>query len=300
MAKFDFNDKEDVKKLKNELNGILESKIQKLELDAALKSLSSQPFGAIRNVFEGITDKLYENAEGKKIIGRYVKAIREGKNVSDAYSVYEFVNRSPNVTNPQLFLSEALEMASGMDRKAFDSEKEKVANVVAEAVRYAGKDAEFVEENINRNFAMNEAIDYLMLNQKNFSNLPEYVNKFDYVREHLEENMEEKPLNEAVRTGKELIAAMNESLEGLESWERSAIVDIAMAKLAGKDPSIVFEERKNACIEKIDENLESEKSIDMKSHLESMRAQLSEKKYNEGSIYEDIITLSELESKLSE
>ena len=300
MGKFDFNDKEDVKKLKNELNSILESKIQKLELDAVLESLPSQPFGSIKDVFESITDKLYESADGKKLIGRYVKAIRDGKNVSDTYSVYEFVNRSPNVTNPQLFLSEALEMAGGVDKKTFADEKTKVAKIVAEAIRYVGKDAEFVEENINRNFAVNKSIDYLILNPKKFDNLSEYVNTFDYVREHLEENMREKPSDDAVKTGKELISAMNESLEGLETWERSAIIDIAMAKLAGKDPSVVFEQRKNACIEKLNENLEKEGSIDMKSHFEMMKSQLAEKKYNKDSLYEDVITLSELESKLSE
>ena len=90
MAKFDFNDKEDVKKLKEELNKIFESKIEKLELESALNELSSQPFGAIKNVFEGITDKLYESAAGKKIIAKYVKSIREGKaSLVDSYCYFD-------------------------------------------------------------------------------------------------------------------------------------------------------------------------------------------------------------------
>lgn len=300
MAKFDFNDKDDVKRLKEEVNNIFESKIRQLELDSALKSLSTQSFGAIKNVFENITDKLYESAEGKKIIGKYVRAIREGKNVSDAYSVYEFVYNSPNVTNPERLLSEALYMTGRIDKDAFEDEKKKVAGVVAEAVRFVGGDADMVEESVNKNYDANEAIDYLMLNPKNFSNLDEYVNKFDYVSGMLSENMREKPSEETGKTGKELIDGLNESLEGLADFERRAIADIAILKLSKGNPLELFEEYKNGCIRKLDENIEGESNPEMKSRFETMRKQLSEKKYNEGSLYEDIVTLSELKSKLSE
>ena len=173
MAKFDFNDCNDVKKLKTEINNILESRIQKLELESALKNLSEQPFGAIKNVFEGITDKLYETTEGKKIIGKYVRAIRENKNTADAYSVYEFVYHSPHVSNPNMLLTEALYMVSGMDKQQFAEGKKKIAEIVAEGINLVGKDANFVDENINRGYGINEAIDFLMLNPKNFDNLDE-------------------------------------------------------------------------------------------------------------------------------
>lgn len=300
MAKFDFNDKEDVKKLKNELNNIFESKIQKLELESVLNSLSTQSFGAIKDVFESITDKLYGNAKGKRIIGEYVKAIREGKNVSDVYSIYEFVYHSPNITNPELFLNEALGIASEIDSKAFIEEKKRVAKVVSEAVKFAGCSASDVEESINKNYGINEAIDYLVLNPKSLRNLDEYVNKFDYVEKHLVENMRGEKSNDAERSGKELINDLNESLNGLEEWEKPAISDIAIVKLSKRDPSELFESYKNACLEKLDENIESEKTTEMKSHFETMKSQLAEKKYNENTLYEDIITLSELKSKLSE
>jgi hypothetical protein len=301
MAKFDFNDKEDVKKLNEELNNIFESKIQKLELESALNSLSTQPFGAIKNVFEGITDKLYESAAGKKIIAKYVKSIREGKGVSNAYSIYEFVYNSPNVTNPEKFLTEALEMTSDyIEEGNFNNEKKKVAEVVAEAVKFAGKNAQYVEERINENFAINEAIDYLMLNPKSLKNLDEYVNRFDFVEKHLEENMNEKVSDDAKKTGKELIDGLNESLEGLADWEKLAISDIAIARLAKRDMSELFEEYKNKCLEKLSENIEKEPTVELKSHFETMKKQLEEKKYNEGSLYEDIVTLADLRSKLSE
>ena len=143
-------------------------------------------------------------------------------------------------------------------------------------------------------------MEFLICNKKNFSNLDEYVNNFDTVEKYLEENMKQKPVNEENKTGRELINDLNESLEGLKEWEKSAIRDIAIAKLSKSELSSLFEEYKDRCMEKLDENIENEKSVDVKSHLESMKKQLSEKEYKAESLYEDIVTLAELNATLNE
>ena len=299
MAKFDFNNSNDLKKLKEEVNSILESRINKIELDSEIDALSEKTFGSIKNVFEGITDKLYETKKGKKIIAEYAKTIRNGKNVSDAYSIYEFVYNAPNVSNSELFLREAIGMADNFNVNNYKKEKADVAKIVGEAVRFVGKDANFIRESIEKNKEMNESVEYLICNKKTFANIDEYVNKFDNVRQHLEENMKPKPVNEG-KTGLELISALNETLEGLADFEKNAIRDISIAKLSKSDLSELFEEYKSDCLAKIDENIENETSVETKSHLETMKKQLNEKKYNKESLYEDIVTLSELKATLSE
>ena len=301
MAKFDINKHSDLQKLRDTLNTILEERMRKAGLKEILESLSDQPFGAIKNVFEGISDKLYESPEGKTIIGKYVKAIREGKNSSDAYSVYEFVYHSPVVENPERFLNEAVSlMTEDFDRKAFANDKKRIANVVAEAVSLVGEDADFVRNEINRNLDINEAIDYIITNKKSFGNLAEYVNKVSIVEKHLAENMQEMPNEYSSKTGKELMSDLNEALEGLSDWEKDAIKEVTLAKLSKSNLSELFEAKKNECLEKIDEAIENENSIETKAHLENMRKQLSEKKYNEESIVEDIVTLAELNKTLNE
>lgn len=299
MAKFDFNNVDDLKKLKNEVNAILESRIEKIELDSEINALSEETFGSIKNVFEGITDKLYETAKGKKMIAEYAKTIRNGKNVSDAYSIYEFVFNAPNVSNPDMFLNEAILMTGNFDVQSYKKEKANVAKIVGEAVRFVGENADFIRESVNKNGEINSNVEYLICNKKNFSNIDEYVNRFENVKTYLEENMRSKPVNEG-KTGKELIAALNETLEGLAEFEKNAIRDISIAKLSKSDLSKLFEQYKNECLEKIDESIDEETSVEAKSHLETMRKQLNEKKYNEESLYEDIVTLSELKATLSE
>lgn len=300
MANFDFSKYSDLERLKNEVNRLLEDRMRIAGLKEELATLHEKPFGAIKNVFEGLTDKLYETSEGKKLIGKYVKAIREDKNASDVYSVYEFVYRSPKVEDTGRFLNEAISMMDGFNAKKFVQEKKKIAEIVAEAVSFAGKDAEFVRDEVSRNLELNEAIDYLISNEKKLSNLPSYVNKFTYVEKFLSENMIKEDESQPEKSGKELISDLNESLSGLDEWERDAVREIAMAKLSKRDMSEVFEEKKNECLQKLDESIEEEDSIETKSHFETMRSQLSEKRYNEDTVIEDILTLAELNKTLSE
>ena len=300
MAKFDINRHSDLVKLRDALNAILEERVQKAGLKEILESLYKQPFGAIKNVFEGVTDKLYESAEGKKVIAKYVKAIRECKNASDAYSVHEFVYHSPNVDNPERFLNEAVSMTEGFDRKAFVAEKKKIAGIVAEAVRLAGKDAEFVKGEIEKNLEINEAIDYIISNKRSFNNLSEYVNKFSRVEKCLSENMQEKPNEYTGKSGVELLSDLNEAFEGLDDWEKDAIREVTLWKMSKADMSELFEKKKNECLNKLDETIDEENSVETKSHLENMRNQLSEKQYNEDTIVEDIVTLAELNKTLNE
>lgn len=300
MAKIDFSKYGDLEKLKNEVNRLFEERMRKAGLNEALETLYEKPFGAIKNVFEGLTDKLYESAEGKKLIGKYVKAIREGKNSSDMYSVYEFVYRSPKVSDAGRFLNEAISMTNGFDEKKFVDEKKKIAGIVAEAVSFAGKDANFVKDEIAKNLEINEAIDYLISNEKKFNNLSSYVNKFSMVERFLSDNMVSESQSSESKSGKELISDLNESLEGLNEWEKEAVKEIAIARLSKRDMSEIFEEKKTDCLNKLDENIENEDSVETKSHFETMRSQLEEKKYNEDTVLEDIITLVELKKTLSE
>lgn len=301
MAKLDFSNSEDVRKLKNELDNILEERLHKIDLDSVLNALNEQSFGAIKDVFESVTDKLYETKEGKKIIAKYVKAVREGKNTFDAYTINEFVRKAPHVSNPEKFLTEAISMTGDFNKNAFKEEKKKVSSVVEEAIRFAGVDSAWVNENINRNYAINNSIDYLITHKANMGNLAEYVNNFETVKEHLIKNMREEISEDADKSGRELIDELNESLSGLKDWERDAIKKISIAKLSKSDFSKLFEEYKEECRKKLSESIENEGvSTEMKSKFQSMAQRLDEKKYNEDSVYEDILTLAELKATLDE
>ena len=298
MKNFDLKSSSDLNKFKEEFVKILEGRIAKAKLSEELSSLDKLSLGGIKNVFEGISEKLYDSKEGKKLIGKYVKAIRENKSLSDAYSTYEIVYAAPNVTNPQLFLNEAIDMASKLSKKDYTNGKNNVAKIVAECVKLAGSDAEYVYECAHKNDAINEAVEYLMLNKKTYSNLSNYVNKFDIVCEALKNGM--KSVVEESAPPKELIKQLNEEISGLNEWETEAIREISVALLSESDLSGIFDKYKNICLERIENQLNETTSKEETSHFESMKSQLMEKQYAKDSAYEDIFTLAELVQTLSE
>lgn len=299
MKKFDLNNSSNLSRFKEEFNKILESRISKAKLNEELSSLKSLPLGSIVDVFQGIADKLYEAKGGKKLIAKYVKTIRENKCLSNAYSTYEIVRNAPNVTNPQLFLSEALSMSKGISKQEYTQAKAKLADVVCECVKKTGVDVDVII-NSKKGGELNESVEYLLLNEKRFSNLPQYVNKFDTVCKALNEGMKH-PVSEGENlTGKELIGKLNEEISSLKDWESDALKDISLALLSESSMSELFENYKNKCLEKLDEAIEESDSVETTSHFESMKAQLSEKQYKKDTIYEDIFTLAELAKTLTE
>lgn len=301
MTNFDFGNPEQMKNLKREINAILEERIRKAELDSTLNSLSEMPFGAIKNVFEGVTDKLYESKKGKKLIARYINTIRENKNLSDAYTVNEFVHHAPHVDNAEIFLSEALNMTESVKTERFDSDKKKMVEIVKEAIKMSGVDNEWVNECLNKNFKINESIDYLVANPKRYGNLAEYVNNFNAIKLYLEENMHAAETSDAEKSGRELMDELNESMEGLKDWEKNAVKDIAIAKLSKSDLSGLFESYKKRCNDKLSEAIDADgQTVENVSHLKEMRDRLMDKEYNPQTLCEDILTLAELEKTLEE
>ena len=76
---------------------ILNYKINIASSIECAESVDNLTFGEIKCLFESICDRLYETKNGKKLIARYVKALREDKNASLMYSIYEAFR------NPEMF-----------------------------------------------------------------------------------------------------------------------------------------------------------------------------------------------------
>ena len=83
----------------------------------------------------------------------------------------------------------------------------------------------------------------------------------------------------------------------IEIWESTAIKDISLAELSGKDKKRVFEEYKSECLSIIEENL-NEKDAENSSRFQGMKEKLLKKEFNSDTIVEDILMLSELKHVL--
>ena len=298
MKNFDLDSSLNLCKLKEELVRTINNRIEKAKINEELSSLSNLPLGCIVNLFESVTDRLYDSKAGKKLIGKFVSAIRENKSVIDGYSVYEIVRKSPNVSNPSHFLTEAISMAGKANANEYSEGKKKVAGIVRECVEAAGADSKYIADCISANKELCESVEYLILNKKTYSNLPEYVNKFDSVCKSLKEGM--KPLPEPVENSGNFVEKLNEEISGLSDWETDAIKDISLALLSESGLDGVFDKYKNLCLEQIDSEISESVSVENTSNFEAMKSQLLEKEFKQDTAYEDIFTLAELAKTLTD
>lgn len=301
MSSLKLNTSKDLAKFKDAINVVLESRIESAKLSEALRNLKEQPFGTINSIFENVSDKLFESKKGKAVIAKYVSALKENKDVRNAYFVLEGVNNPKYVTNVSLLVNEVLAHAENINKKSFNEGKAKIAGIVAEAASIAKLNSNELAAIINENTEVNTIIESFIT--KNKMNLFERANLLDTLSKHIAERVPEKPINESASVkslASDLHSLMENGRKDLEPWESQAIQSIVMTNLSNGDKKALFESYKEKCINAIDNILDEGNSVEEKSRLSQMKEQLSRKEYSESSICEDILNLSKLAHTLAE
>ena len=302
MKNINLNNSSDLLKFKNEINTVLEGRIKKAELSESVKNFKNLTLGDLNKIFESVSDKLFDSARGKKIIARYVNALKENKELGKAFAIYHVISSPEHVSDVNMFLSETASLAGNINKKRVCEGKVALSSIVKDAVTECGLSAEDIKKTISENTNINAAIEYLINNKRTANNIYEYVNSLSLLKEHVIANAKE-PLTESNdKSVKSLMGELLETLNegGLEQWERDAVFEIVSARLSNGSTEQVFESRKKSCVDKIDELLNGQKDVSEKSRLSSMKQQLEAKHYCEDTISEDIINLYKLYHTLSE
>lgn len=299
MKNIDLTKSENLLKLKEELNNLLESKATAAYLDECINGIDTLPLGTVKNLFESVSDKLYDTESGKKIIAKYVKSIKENKDLRMAYSICEAIAHPSYVNNSDLFVHEIMNTSSSINRKHLQEGQKNLANVVKNALKESKITAKEIEEVINSNKQLNETIESLTGVKRTFGSLPAYVNNLSYLSECVNKNMKEE-VDENVKSPKELMGELDSLLsEDLNEWEKRVIADIIESQLNnGANKQSIFEQYKAECLTNIDNLINEGKNVEEKAHLSTMKQQLEAKNYSEDTILEDLLNLSKLSSTL--
>jgi hypothetical protein len=308
MKKIDFDSAETLLKLKESLNNIIDRRVAQIRLNESLSIIDKLPFARLNSLFECTLDKLSENKENNKLIGRYIKAIRECKDVKNVYSLYSTINNSSNISDPVLFINEAISLMPTIDKKAYENGVRKVAEIVKECVMRSGMTPSDLAEEVGKySGSINESIDYLFSNTKTISNVIEYSNNLskvsDYILENKKDNCVDGQLTENLESINDIISELNKITSAEDALlEGKVAKDVAIASLTESDAKrTVFENYKNSCLHLMDEGIEkSDGNNERASRLTEMKQKLSGKQYNEATINEDMLMLSELMDTLSD
>ena len=290
----------DFQRLKESLNDVIDKRITKMKLEECINSFNSLSFACLNEIFKNTVDKLYETKEGKRLIKKYVKTIKESNDLKKVYSIYNIVNSPNKIDDGTLFIKESMSLIKEIDKKNYSDSLSSISDIVKECAVSANLDTEAIE-NIKDKYhgSISESLDYVLFNKMDMNNIVEYTNGLSRITNFINEN--KKHENDLMSEGKsicELIGDFDKLFTNdIEIWESTAIKDISLAELSGKDKKGVFEEYKSECLSIIEENL-NEKDVENSSRFQGMKEKLMKKEFNSDTIVEDILMLSELKHVL--
>lgn len=304
MKNIDLTKKENLFKLKKELNNVIENRINEAIITELIKSVDDMPFATCKSLFESVTDRLYDTANGKKLIAKYVKMLKEDKAASTMYLLCDLFHKPEYTTNPTMLVNEAMAICRSKNFKQSDMAKSKAkfGDIVKSAIKESKMTAVEINNVVDKNKVLNESIDYIFENGDNLKDINQTVTAKEILINYLNENTEDKSSTiKSEKSVKELYSELQESLNiQMEPWEKSVLNSVSVNCLVGGYENMLFEEYKNKCIESINALVENENGVEEKSRLTTMRAQLEAKQYSKDTIIEDLLNLSKLNYTLSE
>ena len=302
MKKINLNKSSDLQKLQESINSILEARISNAKREEIIESFGNLPLGTLNDIFSSVSDKLFESAEGKKVIAKYVKMIKENVNLRKAFSVCQLATNPEHVSNVPLFINETIGISNDINKDRLNAGTRELSAIVAEAVRVAGISREYIENAISKNKAVNEAVDYLIKNKKTAKNIYEYVQSIETITEHVTKVIPEEAVLEEGETVKSLSDNLSSTISEsqLEPWETETIWDIVSTNLSKGSKDSLFEAYKNKCLGIMQNIIESQNNVAEKSRISTMKEQLEGKSYSEATFNEDIFNLAKLCHTLSE
>lgn len=290
----------DFQRLKESLNDVIDKRITKMKLEECINSFNSLSFACLNEIFKNTVDKLYETKEGKRLIKKYVKTIKESNDLKKVYSIYNIVNSPNKINDGTLFIKESISLIKEIDKKNYGDSLSSISDIVKECAVSANLDTEAIE-NIKDKYhcSINESLDYVLFNKMDINNVVEYTNGLSRITNFINENKKhENDLMVEEKSICELIGDFDKLFTNdIEIWESTAIKDISLAELSGKGKKGVFEEYKSECLSIIEENL-NEKDAENSSRFQGMKEKLLKKEFNSDTIVEDILMLSELKHVL--
>ena len=287
--------------VRNEFNRLVNEQIETHKYNNVLENINTLGLGKIRNLYENISDTMLESDNGVKVMRKYVKTIKENKDLKKVFSFYNFIdNLDVDSDSRWTYITEGLKYLDGIDKRNYKKGVKELGNIVSEGVKISNISRNIIEECINNTNNVYESVDFLVLEKSTLKNINEQVNAKNNILSFLDnKTIVVKESCESNKTNKELINEINEEMSEInESWMKKLIEDIALNNLSNNGDKVLFENYKNDCLMIIENIVNSENDVEDKSKMYSLKEKLGNKEYNAETFNNDIINLAELKSTL--
>ena len=288
----------DLEAYRKQINEMCDERKKFITLCEEANELSNKPFAYIKECFEAISPELFKTAEGKKIMNKYTKLIKESKNLQSLHTIHENIRKSGKDTDIEFFVKSLTEATWIYNAKDADSDLKKLGRVLAEGYLYLGEVAKtLLPEEKATTPSLTKAVDFILENKKGNKNLAEYSNAVKIIKEHIASNDGVKNVFESVNLdslAKKLVEDFNlKYSDKLTIEEANALREIS----SSEDRESVFNKYKEVCAAKI---TEAKKSFEGKGDKASsdrlgvVLEQISNKSFMLDTVGADICSFIEL------
>ena len=247
----------------------------------------SRNFGIIYNVFEQNIENLWDTKDGKKIVKECYNLIKSNKVLNEQFKIYDMFEKAQNVEDVKDFVNEASNIIKTFDKNIVKENNEKLIKFIRD--KKLDEYVDIPEETEN----LYEAIEYIVLNEKTYDNVNDFVKAQNVITEHIiknqKNNIVENKLTSAEFENK-IEEVENEINEKINQDEKTLLDSFLTTKKQNKKE--VFENYKRKTLRKIKEMIESSEDSD-KVQWNEIYENVSSKNFSE-SMSENITNCAEM------
>lgn len=255
-------------------------------------------FGIIQEVFENNIPSMYDTKIGKSFLKKYMKLIKEDKNLMEQFSFYHSIVEANNISDINEFVNETIECAPKIDKKSIKESNMKLINLL----RNAGLDENYSNLDEEKR-TLYESIDFLLFNTKNIKNLSSFVNAKTNIREYIESHIEEnnvRKLQEGIM--KSTKADREEVKKNLPESREAFVRNIALERQRVREERMesIFEKCKNETLNTINGVLDECEDEVLRNRITSIKEKIENKSFSKDRLSADIAEMMNINSTLTE
>ena len=286
---------QEVESYRNMINEMCDNRHKFIVLCEEAKELSTKSFGFIKESFEALSPILFKSSEGKKLMNKYTKMIKENKNLSSLHTINENIRKAGSETEIDFFVNSLMVVEWGVNPSTLKEDTKKLGRVLSEAYLLVGEEAKSLIP--NENVSLSNAVNFIAESKKGTKNISEYSDAARIIKEHIKSKDTKKNVFESIdldTLAKRLVEDFNVKYsDKLTIEEANALREIS----SSEDRESVFNKYKEVCKSKITEakkNFESKGDKASSDRLGVVLEQIASKSYVLDTVGADICSLIEL------
>lgn len=296
----DIKSLEELDAYQNKLNEAFETRRRVLNLVTEAKEVGGKSFGYLKESFENMSPKLFKSNEGKTVMNKYARVIKENKSLSSLHKLYENIRKAHGGIDLDYFVGTICETNWNVKEKELNEGMQKLADIVAEGYIVVGEGA--AKYLGTENDRLDGAIEFIAENKVGQKNIVKYSEAVKVIREAVEKNGNIadsfKKETDLDKTIEDLVAKYSK-----EEYTDEEEKDMLANQIARSgDEETVFIKKKTECVDSLDEAIKKYSDGNHEEELNTLKKiheQVSAKSYNPETIGPDICNFVEM-SKLFE